>query len=113
MDEPAFAGCLVPSRLIGVIEAQQTEDGKIERDECLIAVASNSRTESYVKLLTDLNKAVIEEIEHFFISYNQAKGKQLVPLNSLDARLDEQFVKAGIEKRRAKEQKAVSDKKTI
>src|SRR3954464_7536915 len=25
MDEPAFAGCLVPARLIGVIEAEQTE----------------------------------------------------------------------------------------
>src|SRR6185295_6553872 len=25
MDEPAFTGCLVPARLIGVIEANQTE----------------------------------------------------------------------------------------
>src|SRR5579872_5723759 len=25
MDEPSFAGCIVPSRLIGVIEAEQTE----------------------------------------------------------------------------------------
>ena len=30
MDEPAFPGCLVPLRLIGVIEAEQTEDGKTE-----------------------------------------------------------------------------------
>jgi len=28
MDEPAFVGCLVESRVIGVIEANQTEDGK-------------------------------------------------------------------------------------
>src|SRR5437763_17168890 len=27
MDEPAFCGCLVPAKLIGVIEAQQTENG--------------------------------------------------------------------------------------
>src|SRR5215208_6835365 len=27
MDEPAFTGCLVPSNLLGVIEAEQTEDG--------------------------------------------------------------------------------------
>src|SRR6478609_592733 len=26
MDEPAFVGCLVAARLIGVIEAEQTED---------------------------------------------------------------------------------------
>ena len=30
MDEPAFVGCLVPANLIGVIEAEQTEDGKTE-----------------------------------------------------------------------------------
>ncbi len=28
MDEAAFAGCLVPARLIGVIEAEQTEAGQ-------------------------------------------------------------------------------------
>src|SRR5919204_1150371 len=27
MDEPAFAGCLVPSNLIGVIEAEQAQGG--------------------------------------------------------------------------------------
>ena len=30
MDEPAFTGCLVETRLIGVIEAEQTKDGKKE-----------------------------------------------------------------------------------
>src|SRR5919202_2577365 len=44
MDEPAFAGCLVPSRLIGVIEAEQTEEGTTERNDRLIAVAANSYT---------------------------------------------------------------------
>lgn len=28
MDEPVFPGCLVPCRLIGVIEANQTDGGK-------------------------------------------------------------------------------------
>ena len=28
MDEPAFTGCLIEARLIGVIEATQTEKGK-------------------------------------------------------------------------------------
>src|SRR3989440_1956062 len=43
MDEPAFCGCLVRCRLIGVIEAEQTEKGKTERNDRLIAVASKSR----------------------------------------------------------------------
>src|SRR5215212_9852523 len=38
MDEPAFAGCLVPARLVGVIEAEQTEKGNTARNDRLIAV---------------------------------------------------------------------------
>src|SRR5919199_5701638 len=33
MDEPAFVGCLVPSRLIGGFCAEQTESGKTERND--------------------------------------------------------------------------------
>jgi inorganic pyrophosphatase len=40
MEEPAFVGCLVPTRLVGVIEAEQTErDGDTERNDRLIGVA--------------------------------------------------------------------------
>ena len=80
MDEPAFTGCLVRSRLLGVIEAEQTEKGKTERNDRLIAVASKSRTKSDLRSLADLNSKLLEEIEHFFISYNEAKGKKFKPL---------------------------------
>jgi len=80
MDEPAFAGCLVPSRLVGVITAEQKErDGTVERNDRLIAVAAKSRTHEEVRTLGDLSDALIEEIEHFFVSYNEIKGKQFVP----------------------------------
>src|SRR5947207_11435270 len=39
MDAPVFPGCIVPSRLIGVIEAEQTEDGTTIRNDRLLAVA--------------------------------------------------------------------------
>jgi inorganic pyrophosphatase len=32
MDEPVFIGCLVETRLLGVIEAEQTEAGKTHRN---------------------------------------------------------------------------------
>ena len=82
MDEPAFSGCLVVSRLLGVIEAEQTEtDGKVERNDRLIAVAAKSRTHGHVKSLDQINDALVDEIEHFFVSYNAAKGKQFKPLD--------------------------------
>jgi inorganic pyrophosphatase len=81
MDEPAFAGCLVPSRLVGVIEAEQTErDGETTRNDRLIAVAADSRDHRHIRSLADLNRHLVDEIEHFFVSYNEIKGKSFRPL---------------------------------
>ena len=81
MDEPAFPGCLVPSRLVAVIEAEQTErDGTCTRNDRLIAVAADSRAHKAVRTLADLNATLLDEVEHFFVSYNQIKGKTFKPL---------------------------------
>jgi inorganic pyrophosphatase len=98
MDEPAFTGCLVPSRLIGVIEAGQTEKGKTMRNDRLIAVAANSHTHTDIRSLNDLNKTLVEQIEHFFVSYNEAKGKKFEPLGRFGSRKAMQLVKDGISK---------------
>ena len=80
MDEPAFAGCLVPARLIGVITARQTErDGTVEENDRLIAVAADSHTHEGVRRLGDLSANLIDEIEHFFVSYNQVRDKTFTP----------------------------------
>ena len=80
MDEPAFPGCLIEARLIGVVEAEQTEDGNTARNDRLIAVAVNSRNHRDVHSLDDINDNLREEIVHFFVSYNQSKGKLFEPL---------------------------------
>ncbi|BCS52539.1 inorganic diphosphatase [Geobacter sp. SVR] len=76
MDEAAFPGCLVPARLVGVIEAEQVEQGRTERNDRLIAVASASRTHGSVRSLDDLNASLLKEIESFFMYYNGLKGKE-------------------------------------
>ena len=76
MDEPAFPGCLVPGKLIGVIEAEQTEGDETTRNDRLIAVAADSRNHSHVRFLGDLNQNLVHEIERFFIAYNETKGKR-------------------------------------
>ena len=80
MDEPAFVGCLVPANLIGVIESEQTEGGKTERNDRLIAVAANSRSHREIRSIDQINENLMREIEHFFVSYNQVKGKKFEPL---------------------------------
>ena len=80
MDEPAFVGCLVKCRLIGGIKAEQKEPKKkVERNDRLLAVASESIQNQVIRTYTDLGKRVLDQIEHFFISYNQVKGKTFTP----------------------------------
>ena len=97
MDEPAFAGCLVPSRLIGVIEAEQTEEGTTERNDRLVAVAANSYTHGDVRSIEDLSDTLMTEIEHFFVSYNTVKGKEFKPGGRFDAERAIKTVEAGLE----------------
>jgi inorganic pyrophosphatase len=112
MDEPAFVGCLIESRLIGVIAAEQTEEnGKKEINDRLIAVAANSRTHTDVKSLDDLNETLVDEIEHFFVSYNQAKGKEFKSLGRFGAQKARKIVEEGMKLYKKPKSKAQSKKK--
>ena len=74
-----FIGCLIETRLLGVIEAEQTEAGKTERNDRLITVAAESHTNGTLKSLKKLDSKLIDEIEHFFVSYNDTRGKKFRP----------------------------------
>src|SRR3954463_1659450 len=68
MDSPAFCGCVVPSRLVGVIEAEQTErDGDKGRNDRLVAVPVKSRVHGDTRSLSDLNAHRVTEIGEFFV----------------------------------------------
>jgi inorganic pyrophosphatase len=86
MDEPAFPGCLVRARLIGVIEDR------------LIAVAEKSRDHRDVRSLGDLSRRLLEEIEHFFVSYNEVKGKVFKPRGRFGPARAEKLVEQGMER---------------
>jgi inorganic pyrophosphatase len=43
-------------------------------------VAEESHTHSAIKSLSDLDTTLVEEIEHFFISYNEIRGKKFNPI---------------------------------
>jgi inorganic pyrophosphatase len=76
MDEPVFPGCLVRARIIGAIQAEQTEDGKKTRNDRLVAVSNLSHVYNQMKSITDLPRNLLEELEHFFIHYNYLAGKK-------------------------------------
>ncbi|HEX8161177.1 MAG TPA: inorganic diphosphatase [Pyrinomonadaceae bacterium] len=96
MDEPAFPGCLVEARLVGVVEAEQTErDGERTRNDRLVAVAAKARNHKGVRQLGQLSPHLVEEIEHFFVSYNEIKGKTFAPLGRYGSRRARAVVEEG------------------
>ncbi len=76
MDEPAFTGCVVESRIVGVIEAEQSDGGKTIRNDRVLAVALHSHVHADVKEPKDLNSNMVDELEKFFTAYNKARGKK-------------------------------------
>ena len=79
-DEPAFPGCVVPARLIGVLEAEQTEGGKTIRNDRLVAVVETPYNPAEYRSLEEASPQRLDEIEHFFVSYNKMEGRQFKPL---------------------------------
>ena len=76
MDEPAFPGILVPSRLIGVIEGEQIDGKKRIRNDRLVAIADANHMYANVRKLNDLPKQFLRELEDFFVNYHQLEGKE-------------------------------------
>ena len=96
MDEPAFTGCLVRVRLLGVVEAEQTErDGERTRNDRLVGLAAESRLHRKLRSLAGLDENLLEEIEHFFVSYNRIKGKEFMPLGHFGPKRAAEVVEEG------------------
>ena len=76
MDEPAFPGCLICSRLIGVIEGQQIDGKKRIRNDRLLAVAGATHTYANIKEPNDLPQHFLKELEDFFVNYHRLEGKE-------------------------------------
>jgi inorganic pyrophosphatase len=76
MDEPAFPGVLVPSRLIGVIEGEQVDGKKRIRNDRLVAIADANHMYANIRKLSDLPKQFLRELENFFVNYHELEGKE-------------------------------------
>src|SRR5882724_6334162 len=71
MDAPAHVGCLIEVRIIGVIKAEQTEDGKTESNDRLLGVAVHSYDHEDLHAIEDLSRTMLDQLEAFFVSYNK------------------------------------------
>ena len=100
MDEPAFPGCLIAARLLGAIEAEQGDEKKMERNDRLIAVAAESHDHFGLNSIADLNDHLLDELEHFFVSYNRMRSKEFRPLGRSGPEKARRLVENAIPKRK-------------
>ena len=76
MDEPAFPGCLLKCRTIGVIEGEQGKKNKAERNDRIVAIEQMNHSYAHVKHVDDLGKKFVRELEEFFVHYHELIGKE-------------------------------------
>ena len=76
MDEPAFAGCVLACRPIGVIEGEQKEGKKKVRNDRIVAIEQDNHSFAAVKHIDDLGKAFVRELEQFFVNYHELTGQK-------------------------------------
>ncbi|MCW3112994.1 MAG: Inorganic diphosphatase [Segetibacter sp.] len=81
-DAPTFPGCLVESKVLGIIKVEQEEDGEKVRNDRVIAVQLQSRLYSSVNNIDELPEGLVKEIVNFFASYNQVSEDLFNPLGN-------------------------------
>ena len=95
-EEALFPGCLVTIRLVGVIQAEQTEHGKTFRNDRLIGAIETSVNRPTIQTLEDLRPERLDGIEHFFMAYNHLEGRHFTPLGRHGPAMAEQLLADGI-----------------
>jgi len=76
MDEPAFAGCVLTCRPIGIIEGKQTDGKKKIRNDRVVAVQDKNHLYATVEHIDDLGKGFVREISEFFVDYHRLDGEK-------------------------------------
>jgi inorganic pyrophosphatase len=76
MDEPAFAGCVLKCRVIGVIEGEQFDKKSKERNDRIVAIEKDAHSWADIKTIGDLGKEFTQELEEFFVNYHKLSGEQ-------------------------------------
>src|ERR1700712_1822037 len=86
-ESATFPGCLIDCRIIGALQAEQTErDGKTMRNDRFIGIPDVSQLFSEVKTLDELPEAILNQLEAFFKNYNEQAGKAFKVTARLNAK---------------------------
>jgi inorganic pyrophosphatase len=96
MDAPAHVGCLIDVRIIGIIAAEQTQDGKTKTNDRLLGVAIHSYEHEDLQSIGEVSKTLLDQVEEFFVSYNKQRGKKFRITGTGGPKKAMKFLKSGI-----------------
>jgi inorganic pyrophosphatase len=98
MDEPAFAGCALRCRPIGVIQGEQGDKKKKKkiRNDRIVAVEQDAHSWADIKTIDDLGKEFCRELKEFFVNYHRLSGEQYKVLGIKGPGQALKLVKSGI-----------------
>ncbi len=76
MDEPAFAGCVLQARVVGVIEGEEIGKKGKERNDRVVAIEQDNHSFADIKEIADLDRQFVQELVDFFVNYHELSGKK-------------------------------------
>jgi inorganic pyrophosphatase len=94
-DEPPPVATVVPCVIVGILQAEQTEDGKTVRNDRLLGVAAHSERFGDCRRLKDIRRTLLERIAEFFAFYHAEQGKSFEPLGWKGRKAAQQALERG------------------
>ncbi len=107
-EEPSPVGCVVLGKIIGVLEGKQTEKGRNERNDRIIAIPLDGKSRKPMMPAPCVDKALEKGIIDFFVSYNALQGKKFLPLGLHGRKRALHLVKSGMQQ--VKQKKAAGSR---
>jgi inorganic pyrophosphatase len=95
MDEPAFTGCVLKCRIIGIIEGEQRAGEKVERNDRVVGVEQDNHSFAEVEHVDDLGNIFVRELEEFFVNYHRHKGHEYKIIGIGGPRAAEKYIREG------------------
>jgi len=73
-DEHCLSGALIQCRVVGALNARQKKERKTIHNDRIIAVPAGIKVYDSIKKVGDIDKQVLAQYEHFFVSYENYRG---------------------------------------
>ena len=98
-DEPSFPGCWMTARVLGVMQAEQSDKGAAtERNDRLIVVSDVSREFADLRSIRDLKIYMLDELGNFFRNYHALLGNQFNVLGFRDVHVARETIIEAMQK---------------